>query len=656
MWKVRNEELWLLRSTILFSLLRVLSLVFHYLGPSPFGGRLVESANRFLLNAIFVELAVILGLAFSFYLLSLLFRLHGRMLRIPFVCASATYLIFAQFDLEIVRWLGEHVTLTFLRNYLQKSDGEMLSTLLSSDLGPTSLAAALMIVSVATAIWLLRRPWNGKLGWITLLVLICIEITFATSPNWFMKSAPRWRRICPAALSISTDLVRQGLGLEKPQNPKRAFADLQSYVQSGTFATQPLDSIPEFPLYHQSGPGLLGVEQFKSLPRNKRPNIVYITFESLRGWETGLVHDPSMPSNTPLLDSILENHSYYFPFAHSMGFPSVEGALNEHLGVWPHFRKIVMSNYVNIRWKSVTEILQDFGYNTEMFASTEPSFDNLTPWYTRWYNYTEYSPKYNQDKPLMDRFIKALDTANREQPFFYHAWTVTTHPPYDLPPGIPTPYPNTTETRYDVCARYTDQQIARLIDYLKKSDLWDNTIIVITGDHSNPDLFVRQNQDVAGVFHPGHTWIHMALLGGWPGLPAPKRNERTVPLMDIGPTLLSLLNISAPNHFMGRSLLDTSSREFMSFRFGNVAVHHENSRFVFEMENLNQMYYPLDKGNKRDYALLKGHQMKASENPPWPFDKERYRDMIRAYAQLLDEDRIFPRAEYSRGLYVKREP
>lgn len=656
MIKVRNEELWLLRSTLILSLVRILSLVLHYLGPSPWGGPLVESANRFLGNAIMIELAMILTLVFAFYLFALILHLHGKALRIPFLILAVCYLAFTQFDQEVVRWLGEHTTISFLRNYMQKSDGEMLGMLLSSDLGPTALAGVLMLLGIPLAVWLASRKWNGRIGWTSFIILVLAETTFATSPEWLMPSAPRWRRICPVALSISTEFIRQELGLDKPHHPKQAFADLISYVRSGQLATQELDSIPEFPLYQSSGPGKLSVEDFKKLPREKQPNIVYITVESWRGWETGLVQDSSMPSNMPLMDSIILNYSYYFPYTHSLGFPSVEGALNEHMGVWPHYNKIVMSTYVNIRWKSVTEILQDYGYRTEFFASTEPSFDNLTPWYIRWYNYTEYSPKYTQDGPLVDRFIQALDTMDRKQPFFIHTWTVTTHPPFELPAGIPEPEPSTTETRFDRCAQYTDKQLARLIDYLQKSDLWSNTIVIISGDHGNPDREVRQDSEIAGDFNPGHTWIHLAILGGWPGLPKPQRNDRTIPLLDVAPTILDLLDISAPNHFMGKSLLDTTTREFLSFRLGHVAQHLENSRLVFEMESNNATFYPLNKLDKKDYALLKGHRMVKTSNPPYPFDSERYQDMIRAYAQLLDEDRMFPRFERSRGKYVKILP
>ena len=653
--KAQQEKLWIIFCTCIFCGLRVISLCIHYLGPSPFGGSLVESPNRYLGNAILVELAVIVGIAMAFSCISSLFRIHSNRLRTPFLASMSAYLILAQFDQEIVRWLGEHITLSFLHNYLRKSDGQMLIDLLKSDLVPSILAFVQMILPIPISLWLWRKPWTGTRSFPVIATLVFMEIALITSPHWLMESEPRWRRICPALVGLGDDVFHNAMGFERPRKPKQAYADLLAYVDHGSFADKPLDSIPEFPLYHATGPGHLNADAFKNLPRNKRPNILYISIESWRGWKSGLVHDATIPSDSPLLDSIIEHQAYYFPYAHSQGFPSVEGALNMQLGVWPHDRKIFLSSYTSIRTKSLTEILKDFGYRTEFIASTEPSFDNLDQWLPHWYNFTEYSPKFNQDSIVVDRLIASLDTFNRNTPFFLHTWTVSTHPPYDLPPGAPEPVPNNTETRYDVNMRFADRQLARLIKHVQQSDLWNNTIIVLVGDHSQLDAKVRNNSSIAGCFGPGFTWVHIALLGGWPGLPAPHRNEETVPILDLAPTLMELLDINAPNHWMGHSLLRPQSREFLSFRHEHVAIHHESERLVFEMGDHDMIYTTLDKSHKIDYALLEGHHMQKSEQPPWPFPYERYRDMIRAYSEILDQDRLFPREERVRGIYLTRE-
>jgi len=651
--KASQEDSWILKTFLVFAFLRTLSLVLHYFGPSPWGGPLVNSPFRFIFNSICVEIGVILGLVILYRAITSFLGLKGVLLRVPFLLLGILYIAFAQLDLEFVRWLGEHLTISFIHNYFRKTDGHMLGGLLMSDLPSVIAALVQMFAPIPLSIWLVTRKWKGTLSGKAWGVLTLLFLILASSPLWLMPSEKRWRRICPVVVSMGTDLSRQALGLESPRHPKQAYADLISYVQTGKLADKPLDSIPEYPFYNATGPGKIPVEEFKKLPLNKRPNIIYITFETWRGWKTGLVHD-STKSLTPTLDSIIEHEAYYFPYTHSMGFPSVEGTQNIHLGTWPHFRKIIISNYLNIKWKSLPEVFHDLGYRTEVYVGADPSFSNLTPWFTRWYQYVEYSEQYTQDGPLLDRFTQVLDTINRKQPFFLMTWTVTTHPPYTIPASEGIPIATTDEARYDQALQYSEKQIVKLIDHLKKSDLWNNSIIVIVGDHAQPQTDTRSNEDLAGSFTPGHTWVHTAILGGWPGLPKPRRNEETVPSIDIAPTLLELVDASVPNHFMGHSLLHPESREFLSFRMSTVALHHENDRFLFNMFGKSQMWYELDKKSKINYGLLEGSTMEKRPEPPYPFDKARYRDMIFAFGELLDQDRIYPRDEREHGTYLHR--
>ena len=652
--KSLQNNSWILQSTLIFSTIRVISLLLHYYGYSPYGGPLVEEPRRLVFNAIAIELGVILALVLIFRLLTLATGIHGKVLKYSFSFLSGTYLIFTQIDLEFVRWLGEHLTLSFIQNYFRATDGVMLGALLKSDIFGTFMALMVILVAIIAAIGQTRKPsaphkhafkiWSG-------LVLVCLILI--ASPVWLIPSEKRWRRIQPVVLSIGTDLFRQNLGLEKPRNPQQAYADLLHFSRHGNLASEPIDSIPKFPLLHH-GPGTISATDFIQLPRSQRPNIVFLTFETWRGWKTGLVPDTTLPSFTPILDSIIQNEALYFPYTHSLGYPSVEGTQNLHLGTWPHFRKIIISSYGSINWKSLAEIFQDFGYKTEIFVGADPSFSNLSPWFTRWYNYVEYSEKYTQDGPLIERFIQALDTIDRKDPFFLSTWTVTTHPPYTIPLSEGIPMADTDEERYDQAIVYAEKQIVKLIDYLKQSDLWENTILVMVGDHAQPPTDARFNTEVAGNFTPGHTWVHLAFLGGWPGLPTPQLHETTVSLIDVAPTLLEKLDMNDPTHIKGNSLLEPFSKEMLSFRQNSVAFIHEEHRVLFEMFSSQLMYFKVNKNSKRDYALLSGHQAKQSDEVPWDFPIHRYRDMIFAYGELLDQNRIFPFTERKRGVYQKR--
>ena len=650
----REDERWLLRAFLIFLGLRSLSLVLHYFGPSPYGGPILESPWRFIFNALLIESSAEILLVFLFGLVARIVGLRGLALRIPFVILACFYSLVHQFDLEIVRWLNEHITISYVNNYLHQTDGQLLKSILLSDLMPTTAAILQIVVTIPISVWLVRRRWHGRLSRSSALILLVIFIATVTSPQWLMYSEKRSRRICPIAFSLPNDIMHEALALDKPRHPLQAYADMIEYANTGKLADKPLTQIPEYPLYHPTGPGHLSAAEFRKLPMEKRPNIILIVMETWRGWRTGLVKDNGKMSYFPKLDSVIEHEAYYFPYVHSLGFPSVEGAQNIHLGTWPHFNKIVLSSYGHDRWKSLPEIFRDLGYRAEITLGTDPSFDNLTLWMQHWYDRLEYDVHTENDSLLIDRDIQIFDTLSRKNPFFLTTWTLSTHPPYAVPADEDRPETKTEDEHYHQAALFSERQVLRYIDHIRASDVWKNTIIVLVGDHAQPEPDVRSDAGIAGSFTPGHTWVHAAFLGGWPGLPAPRRNEQTVPSIDIAPTLLDLVDVSVPNHFMGHSLLHPASREFASFRWNTVAIHRENDRVLFDMYSNNQTWYQLNKKIRSEYALLGGHHSLQSDSIPFPFDKERYRDMFRAFGQLLDENRIFPREESRLGEYNHR--
>jgi phosphoglycerol transferase MdoB-like AlkP superfamily enzyme len=65
-------------------------------------------------------------------------------------------------------------------------------------------------------------------------------------------------------------------------------------------------------------------------------------------------------------------------------------------------------------------------------------------------------------------------------PFFLVTYNISSHPPYDIP-GI-------KEKKYENAVSYSDQYLGDFVMQLKKSSLWDNTLLIITSDHGTPDF------------------------------------------------------------------------------------------------------------------------------------------------------------------------
>jgi arylsulfatase A-like enzyme len=95
---------------------------------------------------------------------------------------------------------------------------------------------------------------------------------------------------------------------------------------------------------------------------------------------------------------------------------------------------------------------------------------------------------------------------------------------------------------------YTDNCIKGIIDKLKQLGLYDSTLIIITSDHG--EMFYQHEEVTHGYFiYEGNHRIPMIFKV--PGVSTPRRIEKTVGLVDIAPTVCSLMNIKGPFEFQG---------------------------------------------------------------------------------------------------------
>lgn len=638
---------------LVFAAWKTLSLTLHFFSASPWGGALVAQPDRLLPDALLIEwgLLGVSCLAASGVDAILKPARWKQAWRGLFLASACLYCVFSQVDQEVVRWLGQHMTLSYLRNYAGVPDGTMTARIFGDDVFWTATALFLIMLTPATAIaaWHTQGRRSDYATRRTIAIFVTFVLLAVSANQWFRPSEKRWRRIRPAALSIAQDGFISLSGQEKPRDSDQATADLVAFVVNGDILTPaPLPSPATYPLWRNTNLGELSPEAFKALPPEERPDIIFVVFETLRAWNTGLVPHPSLKEGSPQLNRILNEEAVYFPYTHSAGFPSVEGCMGMHLGIWPHFRKIVFSDYTHVRSKALPEILRDFGYTTHALLGADPSFSNFTSWFNRWYDAWEYDPDNHHDGPLVDRFIERYDAYEGTDPRFWLMWTATTHPPYDLPTSEGIPPADDNEARFDQAIRYSEAHIVRLIDHLKSSPNWERTIVVIVGDHAQPTPEQWKMPDAIGHLTPGHTWTVLSMLGGWKGLPPAQRYDFDVSHVDIAPTLLGMLNIKAYNHFMGQDLRDKIALEdgteppVLAFRQGDVAWLDGTQRLQFRLDSPYTHLMEFGRDNPLDYGNLPGGTWSTRTEAPASWPVERWRDMIRLHGTLLDEDRLMP--------------
>ena len=107
---------------------------------------------------------------------------------------------------------------------------------------------------------------------------------------------------------------------------------------------------------------------------------------------------------------------------------------------------------------------------------------------------------------------------------------------------------------YYAYINYLDDQIGRILDALKASGQYDNTIIVFSSDNGlaigSHGLFGKQN-----VYDHA---THEPLIFAGPGIPAGQRRDAFCYLFDIFPTLGAMAGVAAPDGNEGQSLVRSS--------------------------------------------------------------------------------------------------
>jgi arylsulfatase A-like enzyme len=125
-------------------------------------------------------------------------------------------------------------------------------------------------------------------------------------------------------------------------------------------------------------------------------------------------------------------------------------------------------------------------------------------------------------------------------------------------------------SQYDGAIAYMDAQVGRILDWLRDSDLYDNTMIVVTSDHG--EQFGEKNL----VLHGNSAYqelLHVPLIIRYPRGERTGEVDETVSLVDVVPTILDSLGYEVPPQVQGRSLLDSGPRIIYAESFPCPVVH-----------------------------------------------------------------------------------
>jgi len=190
--------------------------------------------------------------------------------------------------------------------------------------------------------------------------------------------------------------------------------------------------------------------------------------------------------------------------------------------------------------------------------------------------------KIGNDDQTITQFEEFLNRVPGKKPFYMWAGFHDPHrsfDAYDFEPNpdnltVPEGMPDTKLLRKDLAAHYgeiqrLDLRIGKLIDVLRKSGKYDNTLIIFMGDNGAALLRGKGTLYECGFHVPLIVWFPKKLKGGL-------KSDVLVSGEDIGPTVLDMLQINPDKKMTGKSFksaLEGSTNEVRDYAFAVRGTH-----------------------------------------------------------------------------------
>lgn len=316
-----------------------------------------------------------------------------------------------------------------------------------------------------------------------------------------------------------------------------------------------------------------------------RPNIILIVWESL----TAKVLNDTV---TPGLNS-LKNSGIYFSSLYASGDRSDKGlvALLSAYPAQPDY-SIMTEPGKSRKLPFITQQLKDAGYNTGYIYGGELEFANMRS-YMNYNGFGEIQGKFDfpeeswgakwgaHDQFTFSRLLeRANEQSKKTDPFFYTLFTLSSHEPFDVP-GRPVLEGSSKTIQFKNAHHYTDSCFADFIHKAQKQAWWNNTWIIVVGDHGH----VLPGNEYAN-HKPDEFHIPMFWLGG-------AINKKTVVTntysqINLAPTIAAYLHLK-PDAFKFSApinLADTIQYPaWYSYNDGFASVYNNKHFFMYGLNN-----------------------------------------------------------------------
>jgi lipoteichoic acid synthase len=289
---------------------------------------------------------------------------------------------------------------------------------------------------------------------------------------------------------------------------------------------------------------------------------------------------------TPNLNKLAKD-GYYFPnvFQQIGQGNTSDAEFMSNTSIYPTGTIPMSTGYGDRNIPSLPKLLEARGYEADTFHVNDVAFwdrNKLYPalGFTHYYDKPFYTnDNFNtlgaSDEELYRVGLEKITALQKQnKPFYAQFITLSSHHPFKIPPEKQNAALRNILTRsqlgdYLLAINYTDKVLGQFIENLKAAGLWDNTVLVVYGDHFGLQPKDNKPEEILktiGVkYHPDITRFNIPLFIHVPNLKSGQTIAQVGGQMDIMPTVANLLGISLKDeafvHF-GQDLLNSDKNVF----------------------------------------------------------------------------------------------
>jgi arylsulfatase A-like enzyme/Flp pilus assembly protein TadD len=292
-------------------------------------------------------------------------------------------------------------------------------------------------------------------------------------------------------------------------------------------------------------------------PAKPALNVVLITIDTLRADHLGCYGYKRI--KTPNIDGLAADGARF-----ESAFAVVPVTLPSHssmlTGTYPMLSGMhdFSGNKLSPLQPTLASVLKQSGYQTGAVigAAVLDSRFGLNQGFEFYYDHFDFS---RLDEANLDEMERpgnvvadvALDwlAKNSQKKFFLWMHLYDPHFPYHPPEPYSREY---AAQPYDGEIAFADEQVGRLLRFLKEKGIYRNTVIVLCGDHG--ESLGEHGEKTHGFFIYNAT-MHVPLIIRLPENAAPHTVSDPVSLVDLMPTVLGAVGLEIPSPVQGRSLL-----------------------------------------------------------------------------------------------------